>query len=126
MSVWNNAISYAGLQFVHHNGYNQPHDWRIRLEVDPRVNDAFVLLPKTIDPWKTAVTFSPDTPENRQWLKYVGEQNGKKIFEATFKIADSNALDMSKRLVVGFNGGFDWAQAFGESVKAAMIYGNLD
>lgn len=126
MSVWNHALHNATLQFVHHNGYYAPQDWKVTLTVDASVNDAFVLLPKTIDPWKTGVTFTPDTPENRNWLRFVREDNGKRIFEGTIKVADVNALDMSKRLVVGFNGGFDWAQAFGESVRAAMVYGRGD
>lgn len=122
MAVLHAAIHSTGLKFIRKDGYSGPSHWNVRLKVDPtRVNDAFVLLPKTVDRWKTAVRFE-DQPGERVWLHNKG--NG--VFEAQVRVQDTNALDMSKRVVVGFNGGFDWGQGWGESVKLNQTYGSRD
>lgn len=119
-------VHSANLRFINFNGWDKPKDWEIKVKTDARVNDAFVILPQTVDPWKTAIKFPEDNQQNRVWLEYAGMEGGSKVFRATIAVPDSNALDMSKRVVVGFNGGFDWAQGFGDSVKLSMSYGRLD
>lgn len=119
-------VHSAELRFVHFHAFNKPKDWEIKVKTDARVNDAFVLLPQTVDPWKTAIKFPQDNQQNRVWLKYAGMEGGSKVFSAVISVEDSNALSMSNRAVIGFNGGFDWAQGFGDSVKMSMVYGRLD